>query len=432
LEIKNHITEVVPDNPESSVVQEIISSRPEKWVRWGSLFFLFLLVITGIIAYFISYPDIVTINGRLVSLNAPKEVRVKKSGKLIKLFKKEGEQAQKNELIGFIESTASHTEVLELSHLIDTLDTLMLSGNGYRIPSLALPGFQSLGELQPHFQVFVMDLAEFSDYTGDGFFIRKRKMLQQDIVYLQQLNTELKIQKGYMLKDIELTDSTFEAQAILKSQNVISGLDYRQEKSKLLNKKISLPQINASIITNEAQQHEKRKEIAELENRIKEQAEIFHQALYTLKSRISEWKEKYFLIAQENGIISFTIFWQENQQLSEGQSFCYVIPANTGIYAEAIIPQYNFGKVKTGQEVKLALSAYPESEFGKINGRLAFIATIPSDSGYMARISLPQNLLTTTQKLVSYRPGLTFTARIITEKKNLLQRLFDNLRRSRR
>ncbi len=45
-------------------------------------------------------------------------------------------------------------------------------------------------------------------------------------------------------------------------------MEYRNEKSKLIAKQLSLPQINASIVSNESQQNEKRKEIAELENQI--------------------------------------------------------------------------------------------------------------------------------------------------------------------
>ncbi len=432
MEIKPPITNIEESNGESTAVQEIISARPDTWVRWGSVFFLFLLVVTGGIAYFISYPDIISIKGRLVSINAPKEIRIKKTGKLIKLFKEEGEQATKDEIIGFIESTASHEEVSKLSTMIDTIDRWLILQQVDQITDLTLPDFRNLGEVQPHFQVFVMEFSEFLEYTGSGFFIRKRKMLMDDVAYLQKLHVELRTQKGYLISDAALTDSTFQAHAILKNEKVISAMDYRQEKSKLLAKKMTLPQINVSIITNELQQHEKRKEIAELDNRINEQVAIFHQALYTLKSRIAEWRDRYLLIAPESGIISFNIFWQESQQLLEGQSFCYVIPPHSGIYAEAVIPQYNFGKVKTGQNVSIELMAYPENEFGKLTGRLDFVAAVPNDSGYLARVSLPRHLQTSTNKLLTYRPGLTLTAGIITEKKNLLQRLFDNLRYNKR
>lgn len=432
MEAKSPKTNSEQFHSESSAVQDIISARPDTWVRWGSVFFLFFLVVTGGIAYFISYPDIISINGRLVSINAPKEIRIKKTGKLIKLFKEEGEHATKDEIIGFIESTASHEEILKLSTLIDTIDRWLILQQMGQITDLTLPDFRNLGEVQPYFQLFAMNYSEFLEYTGDGFFIRKRKMLFDDIVYLQKLNAEFKKQKGYLISDAALMDSTFQAHTILKNENVISAMDYRQEESKLLAKKMTLPQINASIITNESHQHEKRKEIAELENRINEQAEIFRQGLFTLKSRIADWKEKYLLTAPESGIISYNIFRQENQQLLEGQSFCYVIPPYNGIYAEAIIPQYNFGKVKTGQEVRIELMAYPENEFGKLKGNLDFISAVPIDSGYLAKIVLSNQLLTNTKKSLSYRHGLTLKAGIITEKKNLFQRLFDNLRFTKR
>ena len=82
----------------STEVQEIISNKPNWILRNGIT--LFFLIITCLVSltFFISYPDIVNGKAKLTSINAPKEVKTKTEGKLIKLFATEGKQVKQNEI----------------------------------------------------------------------------------------------------------------------------------------------------------------------------------------------------------------------------------------------------------------------------------------------------------------------------------------------
>jgi multidrug efflux pump subunit AcrA (membrane-fusion protein) len=409
-------------------IDEIISNKPSFLIRWGiSIFFLiimFLLTIT----WFIQYPDIVTASGFLSSINAPKEIMLHSGGKLIKLFAAEEQQVSKNEVLGYMESTASHDEVIDLSKLLDSISTMADNNRTNGVVGILHMPFNNLGELQTSYQTFAQAFVNFSNYLSNGFFLRKREMLNNDMGYLQKLNSSLHQQKGLLQQDLSLTDTTFKAHEMLKENKVISALDFRNEKSKLLAKEMTIPQISSSIISNESQQNEKRKEIAELENQIQQQKSIFVQALNTFKSQVVDWKKKYLLIAPIDGIVSFSTFLQENQQLRQGQIICFINPGNSNYYVEAVIPQYNFGKVKTGQEVLLKFQAYPYQEFGSVKGRIEFISNAPSDSGYLAKVGLPEGLVTNYKKSVQYRTGLSMQVDIITDKRRLLERFFSSFR----
>jgi HlyD family secretion protein len=91
------------------------------------------------------------------------------------------------------------------------------------------------------------------------------------------------------------------------------------------------------------------------------------------------------------------------------------------------IPQSNFGKVKTGQKVLLKFQAYPDAEFGSVTGKINFISSIPSDSGYLAKVSLPYGLITNYKKQIQFRDGLIANSEIITENMRLLQRFYYNI-----
>lgn len=411
----------------SEMVQEIVSSKPSFIVRYGIVFFLFILILLIIACWFIQYPDIVPTKAKLTSINAPKEVTTKTSGKLIKLFAKEGEQANTGDILGYMESIANNEEVILLSKNVDTATTLFKKNNLQGSLTFLQNEYSNLGELQQNYQTFSTAYQTFKNYLTNGFYLRKRNMLAHDLSYLQKMHTNLLQQKGLNTQDLALQQKTFDANQSLKEDKVISELDYRNETSKLINKKLTLPQINTAIISNEAQQNEKLKEIAELENTTAQQKSIFEQTLNTLKSQIDEWKKKYLLTAPIDGKIAFATFLQENQQLQNNQTICFINPENTQYYAEIYIPQTNFGKVKTGQEVLLKFPSYPFQEYGSVKGFIAFISNINTDSGYLAKVTLPNGLNTSYKKQVQFRDGLQAQGEIITQNMRLIQRFYQNI-----
>ena len=249
-------------------------------------------------------------------------------------------------------------------------------------------------------------------------------MIAADIANIKRLHSNLFSQKGLTEQDLGLAQKTFAANQSLKDDSVISALEYRNEKSKLINKQSTIPQINASIINNESQQNEKQKEITELENTIAQQKGIFQQALNTFKSQVDDWKKKYLLIAPITGKVAFAAFVQENQQLQANQTICFINPGNSEYYAQIIIPQSNFGKVAVGKQVLLKFASYPFQEYGAVKGKVAFISHIPTDSGYLAKVVLIDGLNTNYKKQIQYRDGLVAQGEIITKDLRLLQRFY--------
>jgi len=154
----------------------------------------------------------------------------------------------------------------------------------------------------------------------------------------------------------------------------------------------------------------------------------FLLTLGTFESQLKEWCRKYLLQAPTSGRIHFPGFLRENQQLKNDQTICFVDPGNAACYVEMNIPQNSFGKIKTGQAVLLKFSAYPYQEYGAVKGVINFISPITTDSGYLAKIILPNGLTTSYQKQISFREGLTAEGQIITEDQRLLQRFFSSIK----
>jgi len=424
----NNVSSRQTDFGNVTELDEIVSEKPSLTVRWGIGFLFLVLLFLLAVTWFIRYADIVEAKGHLNSINAPKELVVHNTGKLVRLFVREGETVHKDQFVGYMESVANPEEVITLSNYLDTLGAQLGSKSTDRvIDLLPAPSFDHLGEIQTPYQTFNQASANFMNYLRNGFYPEKRRMLGRDMEYLKQMHATLLDEKGLMEQDLALSDTTFEAQGFLSREKVTSAMEYRNEKSQHIAKKLSLPQILYSVINNESAQNEKLKEIAELDNQILQQKEIFTQATNTLKSQIGEWKRKYMISAPIDGEINFSTFIQENQQLKQEQVLAFINPANSRYYIEAVIPQNNFGKVKNGQQAWVKFLAYPYEEFGRVKGRIDFISSISTDSGYLARLTLPEGLTTNYKKAIQYRTGLTVRIDIITNKRRLLDRLLGNL-----
>ena len=90
--------------------------------------------------------------------------------------------------------------------------------------------------------------------------------------------------------------------------------------------------------------------------------------------------------------------------------------------------------IAKGQKVRLKLNNYPYQEFGQLIGEVTNISLIPTtisetQNAYFITISLPQDLITTYKKEITFTPEMTGTAEIITEDLRLLDRIFNKFRK---
>ncbi|RYF87451.1 MAG: HlyD family efflux transporter periplasmic adaptor subunit [Chitinophagaceae bacterium] len=418
----------------SAAIKDIISYKPVWIVRHGIMLFLIIVALIILMTFFIEYPDIVNANAKLVSVNPPVELRTKVAGKLMRLYVKEKDSVGSGTIIGEMESLADAGKVLELTAATINLKQMMEASetaNAVRFFEISHSNKNwdvGLGEVQDAYHIFLSSFQLFSQYLQSGFYFRKKQMLNTDIGFMQRLHQNLLQQQVMQREDLALAEKTFQANESLSKDKVISAFDYRNEKSKLIGKSLSLPQLTASLISNESMMHEKRKEIMQLENEIAQQKNIFSQSLHSFMAVLHQWQTNYLIKSPVSGSIAFADFIQEYQFYPVNQTICLVNPDTTQYYAQVHITQNNFGKLKPGQEVLLKLPAYPYQEFGSLKGQLSFISTIPTDSGFIGKILLPAGLQTSQHKRLQYREGFKASAEIITSGRKLSDRVLSSFK----
>jgi HlyD family secretion protein len=347
------------------------------------------------------------------------------------LFFNNGDTIKQNDIIGFIESTANPKLVLELDKKLSYLLKSIKNNKPVSFTNFILGGLDSLGELQIDCQQFLTAFQQYSDYTNNGYFIKKKAVLEGDLAYLKRNRTFIEDQKRLLEEDFRLSQESYSINQKLLKDRVISKQDDRNEQSRLLNKQLTIPQINASLLSNDTQQREKQKEIDELIHAISQQKILFQSNVLTFLSKVENWIKNYILLSPIDGQLNFVFPLQKNSFLPANKLLGFVNPlVSPEYYAILNLPQYNFAKIKTMQRVQLRFDAYPYTEYGFVNGQLNFISEFATDSGFSADIILPLGLITDQNKAIQYRNGLTAEARVITKDMRLLNKFYYNLKGS--
>jgi multidrug efflux pump subunit AcrA (membrane-fusion protein) len=93
-------------------VNEILTSTPKWILRWG-ISVIFILILTCVaLSYFIRYPDILTADITLTTINPPVTLVAKNNGKLVHLLVKNNQVVKANQTIAVIENTANYYHVV--------------------------------------------------------------------------------------------------------------------------------------------------------------------------------------------------------------------------------------------------------------------------------------------------------------------------------
>jgi multidrug efflux pump subunit AcrA (membrane-fusion protein) len=417
-------------NIRSENINEFISSKPSWIVRRGiSLFFIIVVALIAC-TWFIQYPEIVNVNARINATNPPQQIFAKQQGRLIELFKKDGDSVATGDIIGYTESNANHTEVLELISLLAQVKEKINNSSIETIPNYwqqANTAFTHLGEMQAAHQNFIQAFLVFKNYIASGYYVAKKAMLQKDIITAQKLYNNLLEQKKIQQEDFALAKKNYSVNEKMHKENLINDFEMRNQQSQLLNKKMSVPQMSTTIINAEAQQNNIVKEIMDLDKQTIEQKNNFIQALYTYTNTVEEWMAKNCIVATASGIIHFASFIIANQPIEKNKPFCYITNPVNETSSEILISNKAISKVKPNMEVNLKFAAFPYQENGTVRGVIKEIKTIPTDSGFVALVQLPKGLLTNRNKLIPFTYGLTAQGEIFLENKRLLQKILAGL-----
>lgn len=414
-------------NELSEEINDVIFAVPSWLLRRGIIVIFFVLSIIFFSSALIRYPEIIKTTLKVNSLNTPKEVISHQSGKLVKILVNDNQITKAGEPIAFIESTANHVDVLKLSKKLKILYDAV-NRNKSKIEYAFLEKGWKLGELQINFQAFYQEYTLFSNTQVGGFYLIQKSFLKRDAHEIKMLEQQILKQKSIQEKELANMQDEYEAYKKLKSKNVISNSEFRQQENKFLSGRYPLEQTGTALLNNRSSFLSKEKELATLENTMKEQKAKFLQALNSFISEIESWKLKFVITSPVNGRATYVGILQENQNVSINQLLFIIDQGNSNFFGEAKIPQYNMGKIEVGQRTIVKLRSYPFEEFGILKGKISIIGDFAlKDSVFLAKIDFDGVKGKQTPEAIKLKPGMIADVEIVTRESSLLERLLRNI-----
>jgi len=415
---------LIPES-HSEEIDEIITAVPSWILRFGIVIIFIILSSILLMAAFIRYPDIINTSLKVNSLNAPKPVYAKLSGKLVDLLLPENSIVKAGEPIAFIESTGSHRDVIKLSIELKRLREKLLKNEPL---SLKLLPNSSLGELQSAYQNFFQAYTNYLATQEGGFYQKKRTYFENDLHSIKNLRTQILVQQKTQKQEYNNAQLQYDAYKKLLSKNVISKNEFREQENKYLSGKYPLQQTKTELLNNSVNYSAKEKDLLDLENTIAEQRSEFLQALNAIISSTDSWINLYIISSPVSGSLNYAGIIQKGQTLQQNQELFIINPGNTDFFGEIQIPQNNMGKIHIGQRTLIKLHSYPYEQFGVITGRLNYISDAAlRDSVFIAKIKFNSFGNKSKTHRIVLKNGMLAEAEIITEESSLLQRFYRSI-----
>lgn len=416
----------------SEEVQSIIERMPTNWTKWVALCVGILMGVIILLGFLIKYPDTVDGQVSVTAITAPVRLVANSSGRMT-LLQPDKTHIREGTVISYIESGTDYRHILWVDSLFN--DPVLL-GKG----SSLLPDSLLLGDVSSAYNAFMLSYLQYDRLLYSDIYVNMRQNLQHQIHSDQQiienLNEELML-KDHILKDSE---ERLQKDSLLLEKEVISEQDYRQQRASYLSLKESRLNLISSRFSKLSEITGNRMEIQRIqleEDESKEKAfSEFITQKNALANAVSLWKERYLQYSPVEGELEYLGFWRDNIFVQSGQELYTVIPDRNNIVGEVMIPSFGSGKVEIGQTANVKINNYPYDEYGLLKGVVKSISRITkkietangTSDAYLVVIDFPGGTTTHFGKFLPLDFESKGTAEIITKRKRLIERLFDNLK----
>ncbi|HOW25448.1 MAG TPA: HlyD family efflux transporter periplasmic adaptor subunit [Bacteroidales bacterium] len=413
----------------SNEIEDVLGRPPAGIIRWGISIIFIILTILVLGSFFFRYPEIITAAIEVTSENPPAYIESRVNGKLDKLPVGDKQAVDSGAIVAIIENPASYPDVFALKESLSRLAPSIYRHDVQVMDSVR--GMQNLrlGEIQPSYTDFLVSLEDYLHFMNLNYFARKVASCREELLIYDELVHRLEEQEKILEQDLALKKKDLDRYQQLFENNVITESDMERAKSEYLQKELSFEESREELASARIQ-------ISRLEQNILDLGLQDVQQLKKLQVRINEtyenllaqidiWEKQYTLKAPFDGLVTYTQYWNENQNVNQGDKVMAIVPQKESqMIGQLKLRPRGAGKVKVGQDVNVKFLNYPYMEFGMVRGRVNKISPVPSgDEYYLVEVTFPEGLRTNYGFSLEVIQQMTGQAEIITEEIPLLVRI---------
>lgn len=270
---------------------------------------------------------------------------------------------------------------------------------------------------------------------------QKHEKLQELLAQAEALTEQLARLDAYRrIAQMRLNLAQEKHKNLLKlgKQGAIAKAEIDQHQSLVLEHQATLAQLGQQKADLQAKQVENQHAQAHLPTQFAQNHEQLSVELSRLNSESFDIdsQKSYWLTASTSGKVTH-IYPHLGDQVTLGMPLLNLLPQESELEAVLLIPSESIGFVKTGQDAKLKLDAFPYTRFGFQKAQIEEITEhvlLPNElnapveilkPAYRVRAHLPDTTLVAYGHKVQLKPGMTFKADVLLDEHPIWMWLFE-------
>lgn len=265
----------------------------------------------------------------------------------------------------------------------------------------------------------------------------EKQALQKSLANLESRKIQIEKKRVIIRERIAVkTQLVQKIESLAKTGN-ISDFEFKRQKDGLLSLQQQSTSLDGELLQILASINETYNSILQHPHIVKQDIAILNSNIKNIQINIDAAQRDYktIIVAQASGKISGILF-KRSQKVTNSSKLVSIIPENSVMQAELSVPAEGIGMIDIGQSVKIKYSAYPYQRFGFHTGEIievteSTVQTLNAGNvqavSYRVIVKLDEQSLTAYGRDFQVKPGLQVQADITTEKRSLIQWLFDPL-----
>lgn len=415
----------------SEQVVDIIERMPTGWTRMVVAIIMVVLIVMFSLGILIKYPDTVVGQISITGAMAPVRLISSASGRL-QLLVENNSEVKKGTCLGYLETGAIYEDVLKL----DTICSVTLRED----TRMMLPDDLELGGLSANYNDFVLAYHQYDQLRQTKVYENMRQKLQIQRLSAHRISENLQKEISLNNQSLNNLNEQYMSDSILYCFGALSKEELAEHYNKILSSRQSNIELKSTELVKQSEINAIDIELARIDMNIMEELSSSFSKMVAkynvLINQIHQWKEHNLFIAPISGRLQYQEFWRNNMFVNTSVEIFSISPEKNHMIGELLIPASGAGKVKVGLDVIIKLSDYPYEEYGYIRGKVNALSTLTHNmempegnvKTYLVTVSFPEGLTTNFGKQLQLNFESVGSGEIVTEKRRLIQRLFDNLK----
>jgi multidrug resistance efflux pump len=416
-------------------VQYVLGNPPSWIIRRGISFIAVAVVVCLAIGWWVEYPDKVEGAVRLYRAHPPVSVMAAPGSQLDQLLVTDGMEVDSGMVLATFDRQA---RLADVERVEDWLQEAILTDYSVDWLQLQIPRVEQLGALHADCRQLHRSIKDFQSWLQDHQAGRQLALLDQHTGSLRHNQQSLQTEKKAQEEILALAAIEKDRQEQLFESGTISAKDWEEARQVYLEHFRQSQRVQLDLEQVSQQLSEQALVRLQVEGQVADryrqyEKEVREQAI-TMLQAIRSWKAENLLIAPVAGRVSMPRVWNTAAFFEAAEELLAIIPPNgqDPIVGLVELPVRGSGKVLPGMEVRIQLDNYPAQEYGDVVGTIESVSARPidnteEDAYVLARVILPNRLLTSYQKEVLFLQEMCGHANVILESRSVLERIFDKV-----